>query len=348
MNKTATEDAVTITPPIAWASTWSIGDKMVTFTPSFNLLLNTKYTITIATSAKSIEGLNLANQYTFSFNTGSPDKTSPTVTSTYPQDGANKVETSLNIVITFSEPMDRGATEGAILITPSAPYYKTEWDSAGKNLTLISTLEEGKTYTVIISTGAKDRAGNTMISKYLFSFTTKGLNMETYLMFLFLIIIIAVLLVIAIVIIKRRSRCPECGKTIHKKANRCSHCGYDLIRKTKFPPLSIKPDDRKVPPQQDTIKTTLPSHQALKQPITPVIKTEEHVEPSKREKKEFSPYQPVIIRRTSETSVVTEIGKQASDEEKKPLPQEPSSETATDARKRALEKMRKRKEGTKE
>ena len=101
-----------------------------------------------------------------------PDITPPYVVSTYPANNSIGIDISTKIMITFSEPMDKNATENAISITPFLNITK-EWNSNGTTITLAALLLEGTTYTIVISTRAKDMFGNAMTSEYSFSFKTK-------------------------------------------------------------------------------------------------------------------------------------------------------------------------------
>ena len=64
---TLKDPAGTIVPATV---TWAPLLKTVTLTPSAALAANTKYTVTLDTTLKSLSGMNLASPYTWSFTTG--------------------------------------------------------------------------------------------------------------------------------------------------------------------------------------------------------------------------------------------------------------------------------------
>ncbi|UCE36812.1 MAG: VCBS repeat-containing protein [Thermoplasmata archaeon] len=179
MNRTATEGAISISPDFVWGATWSPGDTSVTLTPSENLDIETEYTITLDTTAVSTDDLNLELSYEFSFTTGSTvDTTPPTVSSTNPASNANSVALDSEITITFSESMDLTLTQTAISISPGSITKRT-WGDGGTRVTLSVNLQPETTYTVKISTNARDAAGNNIASDYTFTFTTSSASSES-------------------------------------------------------------------------------------------------------------------------------------------------------------------------
>ena len=116
--------------------------------------------------------------------TGPVDTTPPYVVSVSPVNNATGVTNDQNIVITFSEAMDAAATEGAYQ-SNDLPLGGTtrSWSSDGRVLTLDPTtlfydsgtdpaVVQAKLYSLAISTGARDRAGNQMTQSYNWSFRT--------------------------------------------------------------------------------------------------------------------------------------------------------------------------------
>lgn len=104
-----------------------------------------------------------------------PDVTPPTILSISPADGTKKLEDDVKIVVTFSEPMAKAATEGAFAIDPSSktsgPAIAT-WNEAGTVLTIDpkAAYASGTDVTAVtavplafsIGTAAKDVAGNAL------------------------------------------------------------------------------------------------------------------------------------------------------------------------------------------
>jgi predicted transcriptional regulator len=95
----------------------------------------------------------------------------PYVERTTPSNGILDPAISSDVVISFSEVMDRGATEGAIAIAPQVP-MNASWDSSGKILTLSprSGFEPGMNIAILISARAKSADGVGLRHDFAFSF----------------------------------------------------------------------------------------------------------------------------------------------------------------------------------
>ncbi|TLZ72357.1 MAG: hypothetical protein E6K14_06880 [Methanobacteriota archaeon] len=104
------------------------------------------------------------------------DVTRPYVTATEPI-GANTNTTPL-IRVTFSEPMDQSAVQQAFSITPDINGMFT-WsaDSRVVTFTPARELQAGTPYFVVIVTGARDLAGNSMLQAKSFGFTTASASL---------------------------------------------------------------------------------------------------------------------------------------------------------------------------
>jgi len=148
-----------------------------TFTPNSDLAFNTIYTATITTGAKSLAGIALATNYTWTYTTGdAPDTTPPTVTSTDPATGETGVALNRNIAATFSEGMDP-ATITNLTYTVTGPGL-TPVIGTVTYVGLVATfnptgdLASDTTYTATITTGARDLAGNALAANYTWTFRT--------------------------------------------------------------------------------------------------------------------------------------------------------------------------------
>jgi hypothetical protein len=107
-----------------------------------------------------------------------PDGTPPTVAAFSPLDGATNENLSVNLVLTFSEPMVRSTVESAVTLgcSPScaAPACVWSW-AAGDTVAICDTANDfdfGQTLTVTVGTGATDIVGNAMASAAVASFST--------------------------------------------------------------------------------------------------------------------------------------------------------------------------------
>lgn len=169
MNQASADGAFSSSPAIICAWSWSGVNQ--TCTPGSLLKLNTKYTITIASTAKDLAGNYMKSAYTYSFTTESIGKP-PVVVSTSPKDGETNVSLDSAFGISFSEGMDALATEGATSSSPNIPGVFF-WGSDNR-MSLVPTayLLSYTTYTITVTTAAKSMVNVNMANPYTFSFTT--------------------------------------------------------------------------------------------------------------------------------------------------------------------------------
>lgn len=173
----STSDKLTVkqgTTPVAGTSVY--GGTTVTFTPASDLLPNVLYTATISKTAENETGKSMVNDYTWSFTTGAaPDITKPTVALTSPANLETGVTLNHAIVVTFSEEMDASTINPlTYIVKQNATIIAGVITSTGTTATFTpsAALDASKIYTVTITTGAKDKAGNALNSDHSLSFTT--------------------------------------------------------------------------------------------------------------------------------------------------------------------------------
>jgi hypothetical protein len=147
-----------------------------TFAPSINLAPNTEYTATITTGAKDLADNALANNYVWSFTTGSAaDVTPPTVSSTDPADVTTGVALNQKIAATFSKTMDASTITTAtftLMQGTTSVSGLVFYSGTTAVFSPASNLTANTTYTATITTGAKDLADNALANNYVWSFTT--------------------------------------------------------------------------------------------------------------------------------------------------------------------------------
>jgi len=147
-----------------------------TFKPAKKLATNTEYTATITTKVKYLAGNKLASDYVWSFTTGSgPDTTAPTVSSTGAANGATGLPINRKATVIFSEAMDPlTITKRTFTVKKGTKRVSGIVTYAGVTATFTPTnnLENNTEYTVTITTGAKDLAGNALASDFSISWTT--------------------------------------------------------------------------------------------------------------------------------------------------------------------------------
>ncbi len=158
------------------AGTISYSGTTASFMPTVNLTSNTVYTATITTGATDLLGKSLAKNYTWNFTSSSKsDLVPPSVTLTDPANAATGVALGKVVLVTFTEPMD------VATITPFTVALRQGTTSVASTVTLAgavatvtptSSLLASTVYTVTITTGVKDVAGNPLATERTFSFTT--------------------------------------------------------------------------------------------------------------------------------------------------------------------------------
>jgi hypothetical protein len=147
------------------------------FTPSTNLTANTIYTATIKTNAQNLASTSIANDYVWTFTTGT--LIAPKVLSTSPTSNENGVALNKIVTATFDMVMDpltiTGTTfilrQGSTSILGVVTYSGTTASFTPSSALLANTL-----YTATITTGAKNTAGIALANNYTWSFTTLNVS----------------------------------------------------------------------------------------------------------------------------------------------------------------------------
>lgn len=158
--------------PVAGVVTY-IGNT-ATFTPNSNLAPNTQYTSTITNGAKDLAGNALINGLRanpWSWTTGpAADTTAPTVTVTNPLNLATNVPVNNSVNATFNEAMSLATMTtanvtvnetGVIGNVPGTVAYDVQNNIA--TFTPQSNLKPDTGYTVTVTNGATDLAGNALV-----------------------------------------------------------------------------------------------------------------------------------------------------------------------------------------
>jgi hypothetical protein len=143
------------------------------------------------------------------------DIVSPSILSTYPEDGATDVNLSTEITIEFSESMEVEYVESAILISPEVN-YSSHWNNSYRTLTInfSEPLFHETLYSISINTNAKDLAGNSLENQYDFEFTTVAKpvdepekeKQDSSMPFLPIILLIAIAIIIIILVLVKKKK----------------------------------------------------------------------------------------------------------------------------------------------
>jgi hypothetical protein len=143
-------------------------------------------TVTVTTGVKDLAGDPMATNFTCSFTTAdAPNTTPPTVISTIPTCNATDVALNTTVSAVFSEPMDPLTINGTT-VTLSAPgpvavagivAYAGSGNVA--TFTPSSSLAPTTLYTLTVTTGAEDLAGNALAHNFSCGFTTGSGPVDT-------------------------------------------------------------------------------------------------------------------------------------------------------------------------
>ncbi|MCK5559153.1 MAG: Ig-like domain-containing protein, partial [Thermoplasmata archaeon] len=103
--------------------------------------------------------------------------TAPHVENTTPPDGAVNVSVTPQISITFSNKMNRTATESALSMSGGLNLMNFAWSNGDLTVAFVptNTLSSTTTYTITVFIAAKDVLENHLENNYQFSFTTKDI-----------------------------------------------------------------------------------------------------------------------------------------------------------------------------
>src|SRR3990170_931780 len=157
--------------------TYDSDTRTATFLPAVQLSYSAMYTATLTTGVTDAGGNPLALDYSWEFTTvAASDTTPPTVISKDPTEDAIRVAVASPVSVTFSEPIDTATVVGSINMSiPDGPVpgtFSFTDDYATVIFTPDTALAYSTSYSVIITTGVKDSAGNPMTEDVAWSFTT--------------------------------------------------------------------------------------------------------------------------------------------------------------------------------
>jgi hypothetical protein len=165
---------------VAGAVTYNAATMTATFTPSAGLAFSTGYTVIVWTDAKDVAGNSLPAAFTSAFvTTSAPDTTAPTILSVSPLDGAGDVPVTVAVSVTFSEAMNAATLNGSTVIlknsaTSAVIPAGVVYDGGTKTATVTpsSTLSFAVAYSLTVTGGASDLAGNGLAADFVSSFST--------------------------------------------------------------------------------------------------------------------------------------------------------------------------------
>lgn len=155
-------------------------DTGVTFIPLVDLLPNRAYTATIGAGAADLAGNTLGTPYTWNFTTGdAPDITAPRLSSASPADGARNVTLGGDIVVFFTEPLNPATvTTLHFVVQQLDTRVPGTVEASGVSATFHAddALDPNTTYSVIVTNGMQDLAGNALLDSTVWSFRTGNIS----------------------------------------------------------------------------------------------------------------------------------------------------------------------------
>jgi hypothetical protein len=151
-------------------------EKMAIFKPSRPLERGRQYNAVLTTGIKDLDGVPLPSNFTWSFVTegeGGEDTLPPQIETTVPRNGENNVSHTAPIMVVFSEPIDPN-TLGAdtFFINGVSGSYTYDEGTRAARLQPSEPLALSTTYSVTVTRGIKDLAGNPLADEVTWSFRT--------------------------------------------------------------------------------------------------------------------------------------------------------------------------------
>ncbi len=158
----------------------SLGNSTFTLYTPDPLEYNTEYTVVIS-GVQDKSGNTMADVTIVFTTTDVADDTPPTLVSSYPRDGANNVRVDTDIVLTFSEPINR--FDFQLEDGPDILFDEWKWSSDGKTFTGSVRddlpLTDNRQYKILLYPGGVfDLGGRTLDGFHTVTFTT-GFSLES-------------------------------------------------------------------------------------------------------------------------------------------------------------------------
>lgn len=172
MNKTLTQQAISIAPETTPAYSWENGDTTLLIDVGGNLGYDASYQITIGTGATDKYGLSLAQAYLLSFKTVA--RPAVVTTKCYPTANATGISPQAVIKIEFSKEMNKDSAQAAFSLKQnnSAVAGSFSWSGNIMSFTPSTDLAYAQTCETNIAAGALDTLGNSLAAAVTWSFTT--------------------------------------------------------------------------------------------------------------------------------------------------------------------------------
>ncbi len=186
--KAMATSALSVSPPIAnLTCALDFAGVLMTCNPPVDLAGDAGYTVRVRSGAdggtgrvEDLAGNVMAQDFVATFVTSAvPDTTRPTVVSFYPDAGQLGLPYTPLMRVTFSEPMDKAATQAALQVSsPNGVTGSYSWDVSGRTVTFTPTPPQGgfphsTNFAWQVGTGARDLAGNTLMTTQQYTFRVR-------------------------------------------------------------------------------------------------------------------------------------------------------------------------------
>ena len=174
MNSSSAQSAFSLSNGVSDVpGTFSWSGTTMIFDPSVDLSASTVYQVQLGTYAKDASGTSMSGPFNSSFRTV-PDTIPPGITSVNPVHLAGGVLPDANIVIAFSELMDKASVQSAFSLSEGTFVLAgtISWSGSVMTFAPSSYLSRDTPYTLTIGSTAQDLAGNTMAREFNSSFAT--------------------------------------------------------------------------------------------------------------------------------------------------------------------------------
>jgi|GEM_PF-1204290 len=154
---------------------WSNDDTTINYYFTGGFESEKKYQVSVGTVAADIFGNALTGNKSFEFT--ARQILFPRIVAISPASGASDVVKNSLITLTFSQPVDQNTVQGAISFNPmpsGVPAFS--WSSDGMTITISFSLpfDLGRTYSIDVSTAAKNLDGIAMTKPFTSIFTTEA------------------------------------------------------------------------------------------------------------------------------------------------------------------------------
>jgi len=172
MDKVSVEESFSLSAEgEAVPGTYAWDDRTMTFTPFLPLDRRSEYTMALLKTAEDKYGNNLEADFIHVFS-GARERDRPLLLSATPEDGSMVDDPYRQIILEFSESLDRVSMYENFSISPD-PEGTFSWNGNDSVCTFTPdrSMTAGEEYTVTLGADVSDRYGNTMGTEHMFAFS---------------------------------------------------------------------------------------------------------------------------------------------------------------------------------